>query len=86
MNPLRRTPSSVSPLIDQRRLTYGNQESGTDWAPTGIILSGGLSRLADLSFTVIADGQREKRLREKGLVINGEPFRPWYKERKKRAL
>ena len=20
------------PLIDQRRLTYGNQESGTDWS------------------------------------------------------
>lgn len=35
-----------------------------------------LSRLADLSFTVIADGQRGERLREKGLVINGEPFRP----------
>lgn len=42
----------------------------------GSYLIWGLSRLADLSFTVIADGQRGERLREKGLVINGEPFRP----------
>ena len=41
----------------------------------GSYLIWGLSRLADLSFTVIADGQRGERLREKGLVINGEPFR-----------
>ena len=42
----------------------------------GSYLIWGLSRLADLSFTVIADGQRGERLRrKKDLSSNGEPFR-----------
>lgn len=52
----------------------------------GSYLIWGLSRLADLSFTVIADGQRGERLREKDLSSMGSLSAPWYKERKKRAL
>lgn len=52
----------------------------------GSYLIWGLSRLADLSFTVIADGQREKGFVKKDLSSMGSLSAPWYKERKKRAL
>ena len=42
----------------------------------GSYLIWGLSRLADLSFTVIADGQRGERLLVKRTCHQWEPFRP----------
>ena len=80
-------PSSVSPYRSKETDLWKSKKVALIGAGAiGSYLIWGLSRLADLSFTVIADGQRGERLREKDLSSMGSLSAPWYKERKKRAL